>query len=535
MRKKLTLILLSTLLVTLLASCASIPHEANPSDSKLKSIVICESWDINTGFTPVFDVYSGWGSFYYLGNFYETLVKYENGKIVPGLAESWQVNGGELTFKLREGIKFTDDTEFNAEVVKKNLEMIPKIMVEEYVNSITLLTKIEDIKVIDQYTVMIKLKEPYYAALQELAGVRPMGMMSLNAFTEQGLSEEVFAKTFGTGKYMIENAVKGTDYTFVRNDNYWGDKPKIEQFTVKTIPNMDAKIMALRSGEIDLIFGANNITYDTLKEFSNDERYLTKTSQFRVKTRTIIINSTKAPFNELAVRQAVQYAIDKQLICDSLFLAVEDKADYLFNPDLPFCRLVSEPYNYDPEKAKQLLAKAGWTVNTDNIREKNGQLLETDILYDSSTGIQGDLALTLASQLEKVGFKVNLTGLDHMASSTKFLSGDSTMFLTKTYGIPYEPHTDINNMQAGAWYYQSQLGIEQKQELDQKVKELLSLVEEEQVQEAYNYILGTLHDEAVYLPISYLKELVILDRQKIKDYIFNGQPLNIDISGVVPN
>ena len=128
-----------------------------------------------------------------------------------------------------------------------------------------------------------------------------------------------------------------------------------------------------------------------------------------------------------------------------------------------------------------------------------------------------------------------MTGLDHMASSTKFLSGDSTMFLTKTYGIPYEPHTDINNMQAGAWYYQSQLGIEQKQELDQKVRELLSLVEEEQVQEAYDYILGTLNDEAVYLPISYLKELVILDRQKIKDYIFNGQPLNIDISGIVPN
>lgn len=552
MIKRIFVIIMMVLMITSLAVGCAAETDIDANDSlavsnededktpdtqkEIDEIVICENHDINTGFTPVFDVYTGWGSFYYLSNFYEALVNYDNGKIVPGLAKSWEVNGNEIIFKLREDVKFTDGTDFNAQVVKKNFDMIPKIMVKEYVESVALLTKIEEVKVIDEYTVKIILTDPYYAALQELTAVRPMGMMSLNAYTEEGLSEEVFSKTFGTGKYMIENAVKGGDYTFVRNENYWGDKPKVKQFVVKTIPNLESKIMALRSGEIDMIFGASNITYDAFLEFKDHNKFLAKASQAKVKTRNIIINTTKAPLNDVNVRRAVQYAIDKQSICDSLFSGIEEKADYLFNPDLPYCEHSLEPYTYDVQKSNQLLDEEGWVMaEGSNIREKNGEKLEVDILFNGGIAIENDLALTIATYLEKVGFSVNLTGLDHMAASGQALSGDFSMFLTLTYGIPYEPHTDISNMEAGGWYQLAQKGLTQKQDIDFKINELSSLVEEDMIHKSYNYILKTLHNEAAYLPISYRKQLVILNKEKIKDYKFNGQPLNIDISGVIPN
>lgn len=502
-------------------------------EKEIDKIVACEGWDINTGFVTCYDENEGWGSFFYVSNFYETLVNYDNGEIVPGLALSWEINSNEITFKLREGVKFTDGSEFNAEVVKKNFEMTPKIIGEAFGNSFLVYKLLDNVEVIDEYTVKIVLKEPYYAALQELTMTRPMGMMSLSVFTEDGMSDEAYSKTFGTGKYMIKNAIKGEDYTFIRNENYWGEKPEVKEFIIKTIPDLDSRIMALRTGEVDMIMGTDKLSYDAFSEFMNDDKFLAKISENNIYSRHLILNTTTEIFKDKNVRLAVQHAIDKQSICDSLFYGIEEKADSLFNSKLPYCNVVLNTYKYDIEKTKYLLDEAGWKeVKGSKIREKDGQKLETEILYEAGAGIQEDLVLAISEQLKEAGFGVSLTGFDIMTAWSKAMGGEFIMFVGRTYGVPYEPCTDINIMNKISCHNPAQQGLEEKEEIDLKINELSTMVDKEKIQETYNYLLTSLHDEAMYLPISHRKELVVLNKEKIKDYEFSGIPSSIDISGI---
>ena len=510
-------------------------EKESKKEKELENLIICENHDINTGFVPVYSPYDGWGSFNYLGNFYETLVNYKDGEIMPSLATSWEINDNELIFNLRKGVKFTDGSDFNAEVVKKNFDMNGIYMDTEFIDSFTVLNKLKEVKVIDEYTVKLILSEPYYAALRELSMVRPMGIMSPNVYTDDGISKDIHQKTYGTGKYMIENAIEGEDYTFIRNDNYWGEKPKVKQFTVKNVPDSDSRMMALKSGEVDFVFGTNNISYDAFVEFQEDKRFLTKISEQSIKTKIIILNTQIAPFDNVNVRRAIEYAINKQEICDSLLYGIEKKADYLFNPDLPYCDIDLEAYYYDIEKSKSLLDKAGWLeVDGSAVREKDGEKLKTSLLYEAGLSSTENLTLSIIGQLESIGFEVETVGADVMTCMNNSMGGDFSMFLTDTYGVPYEPHVEIASMITIGYHKPAQEGLAEKEELFAIIKSVSNMTNKDNIQEAYNYILRVLHNKAVYIPISYKKEICIFNKDKVYDYIFNGQNVNIDISGIVP-
>lgn len=446
------------------------------------------------------------------------------------------MNENEITFKLKEGVKFSDGADFNAEIVKKNFDMIPQIWGEIFTSTFTLLNKLDEVKVIDNYTVKIVLTEPYYGALQELTNVCPMGMMSSNAYTEKGLSEEVASNTFGSGPYMLDSFLKGQEYIFVRNDNYWGEKPAVKQFVVKIIPDMESRIMALRAEEIDMIVGANNITYDAFSEFAGDDKFEANASEAVVKTVGIVLNTTKSPFDDKNVRLAVQYAIDRQAICDNVLYGIEAKADFFLNPELPYCDVSLEAYDYDVEMAKGLLDKAGWlATGKSDIREKDGHRLEAEILFKSGVGVQEDVSLALAGQMKEIGFDVKVTGVERMAWSGKTVEGNFTITILESWGTPYDPLMSINTMVTPSWNNAAQQGLAVKPEIDQKVRKLSNTVDRKKNQKIYNYILTTVHQEALYVPVSYTRELVIFNKELIKDYKFDGQPSNVNVAGIIAN
>ncbi len=503
---------------------------------EIEQIVMCQSRDLfgSGNLTPV--TQGGWEGVYYLANFYETLVNYEQGEIVPGLAETWEVNGNEITFKLKEGVKFSDGADFNAAVVKKNIEQIPELIGSVMSSTYSVLSKLKEVQVLDDYTVKLILKEPYYGALQELTMVWPMGMMSPHAFTSTGISAQVDSQTLGTGPYQLDSFVKGHQYTFIRNDHYWGEQPAIKQFIVKIIPDMASRIMALRAGEIDIIVGSNNITYDAFAEFADEQKFTAKVSDSIIKTNAVLLNTTRMPFNNKNVRLAVQHAIDKEVICDKILYGIEEKADALLSTELPYCDVVLEPYLYDPVKAKKLLTQAGWELPAgSDIRKKAGQSLEVELLFKSGVGMLEDLAMVVAEQLKTVGFKIKVTGVEGMSYFGRAVAGDFTILIYDTFGIPYDPQITINSMASQSWNQAAQEGVSVKPAIDAKVRELFTTIEDNKIQEHYDYILKTLHEEALYVPISYAKELVIFNNQLIEDYRFNGQPSNVDVIGIVPN
>ena len=522
------------MVLILLAGCSK-----NTKVDAVKEITLSESWGFADGFAtvmPLEDI-ANFGPIYYLNNFYETLVNYEDGKIVPGLADSWSVSDDGLiyTFHLKKGVKFTDGEDFNAAAVKKNLEMIPKLL-GKFNGSFGLTTALfKEIKAVDDYTVEVRLSSPYYGVLQEFTIMWPMGMMSPNAFNEDGtVSDKLLTSTMGTGPYMFNGQTNGQMYTFLRNPEYRGEKPEIEKFNIKIIPDNEAKALAMRSGEIDIIVGSDRITsYDGFKEFSVDGRYGAEISDAIASTRYLGFNLAKVPFNDKKVRLAISHAIDKQNICDNLLYGIDTKADELLSKSLPYCNVPVQAYEYDIEKGKKILEEAGWMdTDGDGIREKDGMKLEGEIVYNKKKAIFDDLAMVISSSLKEIGIDMKLTGLDLMAWHSEVGKGEFAIVLRETYGIPHDPYTTINNMNTEKKDYVLAQGLVHLEDGDDLVKGLSTMGDEKEIQDRYNLILTEVHKNMAFVPISNRKELVVFNAEKIDGYEFNDILSDVDISGV---
>lgn len=552
MRKKIVVVSMVVMMLFLMVAGCSSNTEASSGNQtntdqreqptsgngkeEFKEITICESWGFETGFSSVV-VGEDLGIFYYLGNFYETLVNYEDGEIVPGLAERWDIEGNDITFYLRKDVKFSDGTDFNAEVVKKNFEMIPKMLGEMYIGIFgKVLTILDEVEVIDEYTVKLKLTTPYYGVLQELAMLRPMAMMSPNAFDGDKASNMLFESTMGTGPYMLDDFVDGQAYTFVKNPYYWGEEPNVDRFTVKVIPDNSSKALALRSGEIDMIVGANKISYDTFNDFSNNSKYNTKISEADIKTRYFALNSDVEPFNNEQVRKAAAHALSKKEICDRLMYGIEAEADSLLSKSLPYCDIDLVGYDYNLDKAKFLLEEEGWVDSDgDGIREKDGSKLQATIVYRSGMGVEEDIVLSYATSLKQIGFDLSVSGVEMITWYTDLAQGNFTIGYQETYGLPYDPYSSMHNISSTSQDPAASYVTPKNAEIDAKVEELLSTSDNDEIQDIYNYILETVQQSFGSIPVSHTKELVIFNTKNISDYAFDGQPSNVVIANVTLN
>ncbi len=538
MKKKIFLVMAVLMISALTVGCSQDRTAVNNPTDDIKEITLGESWHFEQFLTVMTPANSKNYRFAtYLANFYETLVNYQDGQIVPGLAESWHISPDGLvyTFHLKQGLKFSDGVDFDAGAVKRNLEMIP-VLSGEYNGAFAVVTTLfKEFKVFDRYTIEIHLTAPYYGALHDFTKLNPLAMMSPNAFTEDDTtSEQILTATMGTGPYMLAGQSDGSSFTFIQNPNYHGAKPDVTQFRVKVIPDNQTKALALRNGEIDLIFGWDKLSYDAFKEFSSDKRYGTKVSNENGMTRYIGFNVAKAPFNDRQVRLAVSHAIDKTSICDNLFYGIESKADTLLNRSLPYCDVAVEPYQYDLEKANKILDEAGWRdIDGDGIREKDGQRLAGEILYTSGLGTDDDLVLTISRGLKKLGMDLKEKGLDMMAWYAESLQGNFTLAYNTTYYIPDVPFTLISNMNSEMQIDNLMAqGLAHLPDGNQLIIELNTMVDQQEIQQRYAYILGEIHQNVSFVPISYIKELVVFNADKITDYQFFGQPWQVNIAGI---
>ncbi len=532
MKKILSIIIAAFLVCSLLiVGCSS--QEMSNKQQESTEIIIGESTDFTSGFNLISGD-DGSGFVKYMPNVYETLVLYDESGMKPGLAESWNINENEIIFKLREGVKFSDGSELTSDVVKLNFDAMKKAIGEQF-SWFAGISKLKEVKVMDKYQVKFIYDTPYIAALQDLTVNCPMGIMSPKAYENGNASEELNNKTFGTGPYKIDKFEKGKYYTFVRNENYWGERPKLDKITVKIIPNMESRVLALKTGEIDIMYGIKDISQDSFV-FLGDEGFGTKVAEKRFSTRNILLNSSKEPFSNLDVRLAAQYAVNKDAICKSTLCGLEERADNLLNPNLPFCDVDVDPYYYNTAKAEELLDKAGWLkVEGKDIREKDGKKLEAEILYRSGWGMEEDICEAAASQLREVGFDVKISGLEIMTWYSKVLEGNFEATINDTYGIQYDPHTYLSPMLNYSADNLAQQGLLQKSEIDRRIRESFSTIDEKVIQENYEYILKTLHKEALNIYISYTKDTIIYNKNKIKDYEFENQTKDFYINSIIIN
>lgn len=442
------------------------------------------------------------GEMYAQSILYDTLVSITEDGYEGCLAESWTISddGRIYTFQIRDGVTFSDGTVCDANAILANFNAI--LENKERHTWLEMMNLLVGVSAPDDHTFVIELSEAYYPMLTELGCIRPFAMISPNCMID-GSTKDGVNGYIGTGPYVLTDFVTDEYAVFERNENYWGEAPEIEKITVKVIPDNQTRIMALESGEIDLIFGKNMLDADAISQYVDSDKFQVSLSD-PTSTRHIVLNTTNDILSDVAVRKALQHATNREAISEGIFYGLEQPADTLYASTVPYCDVDLEPYAYSTEEAEQLLTDAGWVLGSSGIREKDGQKLELSLLYNSDSVTEKTIAEYLQSEYLKLGISINIHGEEEQSYRDNMKAGNFDMVFNICWGMPYDPQSSLAAMRARVYGdYAAQLGLEDKAEIDQAITDILTSTDEAERQELYTFVLTRLHEDAVYLPLTF--------------------------------
>jgi peptide/nickel transport system substrate-binding protein len=336
-------------------------------------------------------LFQNWCDLIYGNFFYQD----PEGKLHPRLVTKYEISDDGLTntLHLRKGVKFSDGTDFNADAVKLTWDRIldPKMrvplrfafgMVKECVK-------------IDDYTVALKLKYPFAPLIPSLS-MSLASPISPAAIDKYG--EDVRQNPVGAGPYILQEWVKGDRVVMVRNENYWGEKPTVAKIIWKIVPEATTREAMLRAGQIDICYKPLPSNVAALKADPNI------TVEMPLDTRTIFmgLNCQKGVTANKKVRLAFNYAVDKKAIVKKILFGTAEVMDGPVSPKVFGYFKMDHQYDYNPEKAKQLLKEANFDFSkTVQMRTPNGRYL-----FDKQ------VSEAIQAYLQAIGVKVELRTYD---------------------------------------------------------------------------------------------------------------------------
>ena len=442
------------------------------------------------------------GEMYAQSILYDTLVSITADGYEGCLAESWDISedGRTYTFHIRPNVLFSDGEKCDANAILANFNAI--LENRERHTWLEMMNLLVGVSAPDENTFVIEMSEPYYPMLTELGCIRPFAMISpscmINGSTKDGVNGHI-----GTGPYVLTDFVTDEYAVFERNENYWGEAPAIRKITVKVIPDNQTRIMALESGEIDLIFGKNMIDADAISQYLDSDKFTVGLSD-PTSTRHIVMNTTREILGDPAVRKALQHATDRQTISDGIFYGLEQPADTLYATTVPYCNVGLKPYEYSTETAAQILDEAGWVLGSDKMRAKDGRQLALDLLYNSDSVTEKTIAEYLQSEYLKLGISMTIHGEEEQSYRDNMKAGNFDMVFNICWGMPYDPQSSLAAMRAPVYGdYAAQQGLEDKAEINEAITRILTSTDETERQELYKSVLTNLHEDAMYLPLTY--------------------------------
>ena len=275
-----------------------------------------------------------------------------DGKVQPGLAESWTVSpdGLAYTFKLRKGVVFHDGTPFDAKAVKWTFDRLKDPAIRVPVRGSLPLKEIE---ALDAATVRVTLSRPsapFIAALSQTT----TGILSPAAADKNGNEYKNVVQTVGTGPYTFKERKKGESFTVTAFDRYWGKKPTYDTVVFRIVPEAATRESLILAGQADLIVLPPVADLPALQRNPAVKVLLAPSDR----TIFISMNTSKPLLGDVRVRQALNYAVDKKAIIQNVLFGAADEMDAPMAPSLfGYCKVGA--YEYNPAKAKQLLTEAG--------------------------------------------------------------------------------------------------------------------------------------------------------------------------------
>ena len=337
-----------------------------------------------------------------LVNLYDGLVRYTSGtlEVEPALAESWDISddGTQYTFHLRQDVTFHDGTPFNAAAVEFTFDRMldethPYYDTGPFPLSF-FFSAVQDVVVVDDYTIEFHLDAPYAPLLSNLA--YPTGLIvSPAAVAEHGA--DFGRNPSGTGAYSFARWEANRQVALAANGDYWNGAPELSGVVFRPITDANARVNEMLAGGIDLMV---EVPPDMVASFESDDTYAMH-EQAGPHLWFLILNLREAPFDDVRMRQAINYAIDKEALVRDV---LQDTATVAAGPIPPaFAWAYNEdlePYPHDLDKARALIAEAGY-----------GDGVEiTFLVTEGGSGMLDPVAMGTAIQadLAEVGFTVNI-------------------------------------------------------------------------------------------------------------------------------
>jgi len=498
------IMLLIALAATILSACSPAGESSSrpTASASNNEITYATAKDINDMNPHLYT-----GSMPAQGMVYESLVENTSEGIKPLLASSWEISkdGKVYTFHLRQDVKFHDGEPFNAEAVKQNIDAVQHNA--EKHSWIKLSTKIVECKVIDEHTVQLTLSEPYYPALAELSMTRPYVFLSPKDF-KNGETMNGVNGYRGTGPYVLTAHEPEQYATFEANTDYWNGAPSIHKITAKVLPAGETTFLALQKGEVNFAFtddrGADSMDVEAMKQLEASGDYQIVRSE-SMNTKMIVANSSRSgsPVHETAVRQALWHAVDRETISRDIMGGTETAANTLFSSNVNNADVPLETRSYDLAKAGSLLEHAGWKLDAGSgSRSKNGVPLSMTMYYDSNSSSQKIQAELIQSAATSIGIQLKLVGEESASIANRRTTGEYDLLFNQTWGLAYDPQSTISGFTSENAYLHTTQGIAQSGQLYEKINQVMVSSDEQKRKALYADILRTVHEEAVFIPLT---------------------------------
>ncbi len=296
-----------------------------------------------------------------VSNIFDTLVRYvaDSTAVEPSLAESWTVTPDNLvwTFKLRKGVKFHDGTPFNAEAVKFNYDR----QIDEknpYHNGTFeyaefTFQNVKSVDVVDEFTVRWTLSAPYAPFLINQA-MFSTGIASPTAIKKYG--KDFFKNPVGTGPFKFVEWEQKDHITLEANKDYWAGRPCVDRLIIRGIPDNTVRLLEMEKGTVHIMDQVNPPDYDRIRGNNDLVLFIGP----GLNTGYLTMNTEVAPFSDRRVRQAVNHALDRNALIKAFYGGIASPATNPFPPTMWGYNKKVQPYEYSVDKAKKLLAEAGF-------------------------------------------------------------------------------------------------------------------------------------------------------------------------------
>ncbi|MDY2802242.1 MAG: ABC transporter substrate-binding protein [Fusobacterium mortiferum] len=439
---------------------------------------------------------------------YDTLLDLdENLNLKPNLAESWErLDDCNVVFHLKKGVKFHNGEELKAEDVKFTLERAASSPQTLY-----LFKPITKVTVIDDYTVQVTTDKPFGALLNNLAAVQG-GIVSKKAVLEYG--DDYVNHPVGTGQYKLKEWLPGNRIVFEGFKDAYQGAPNFEELTYLTIPEVSNRMIALETGEVDVAFDIGIMDKETIENSNNLELV-------EVESPALLylgFDQTNPICQNKKLREAIAYAIDNQTFVDVVFRGSAVAGDSPLPKASPAYNRNVKKYNQDIEKAKKLLAEAGYP---------NGLDIE---LWCMDDGPRVDMCVIIQDQLKKIGINVEIKIFEFGAYVSKtalpnkelyFLSwnssGDGDVALYPLF------HSSQHGAPGNRSFYSNK-------EVDKLLDKARVSVDEEERKSLYKEVQNILQEDLAIYALAYPK-INLAKNKELKGLIFkkNG---DIDLTNL---